>query len=119
MIGSIFPNFSLMVNGIVSSVASGTWNVSGTHYLYAKIISLNGNISPILPVENTEITLTLYDKSKKGSDGRIAGIDNYHKDMPLHQHLNGSMAFMSGNYTLGTLGSHAFLEFFPIALPRG
>lgn len=116
MIGSIFQDFASWLNSISGTSNQMRWNVSGTCDVYCKIIILSGStISANFPAQDTKkITVTMFDSSKNGEDGRIAGIDNY-ENKPLHQHLNGSESYISGNYSIGGIGSHAFLGLFPSA----
>ena len=114
MTGSIFQDFALWLNSISGTSNQMRWKVSGTCDVYRKITIPSGSIiSPDFPAQDTKkFTITMFDWSRKGKDGRIAGIDNY-ENKPLHQHLNGSAFDISGTRSIGNIGSLAFLGLFP------
>ena len=113
MTGSIFQDFATWLNSINGTSAKMRQNISGTYSLHCKInIPCGSVITPDFPVQETKFTLTMFDSSKKGENGRIAGIDN-HEHQQLHQHfLSGGVSYISGNHTIGGVGSLAFMNLF-------
>ncbi len=107
MIDSIFKQYQGLLNNASGNTLNFKEQISGNVWVEGKITSPNLAIIPTLPVTDTKFSITTFDKNR----GRITGIDN-HENQSLHEHISGTQPFISGNHTLGTIGSHAFLNFF-------
>ena len=111
MMDKIFERYQNLVNNASGEVVQFKEQISGALWMAGNITSFSGSsITPSLPVEKTNFSLTMYDAS---GAGRIIGIDNYHHDKVLHGHLSSSGSILiSGAQTLSSIGSYAFFEFF-------
>lgn len=110
MIDFIFQKYQNLVNNASGAVIQFREQISGALWMEGKINSFSGNpITPSLPVEQTNFSLTMFDLS---GAGRISGIDNYHNDKVLHGHIASGSIIIPGAHNLASVGSYAFLEFF-------
>lgn len=110
MIDSIFQKYQNLVNNASGAIIQFRDQISGALWMEGKITFFSENpITPSLPVEQTNFSLTMFDIS---GAGRISGIDNYHHDKVLHVHVASGSIIISGAHTLASVGSYAFLEFF-------
>ena len=82
MMDKIFEKYQNLVNNASRAIVQFKEQISGALWMAENITSFSGSpINPTLPVEQTNLSLTIFDIS---GAGRISGIDNYHQDKVLH-----------------------------------
>ncbi len=108
MIGSIFNRYANLLNNASGNSLNLKLPSKDDNFIAINVTSFTGSIiNPFLEVEKTKFSITSFNPflHERGNS-----IDN-HEHKPLHKHIFGSEINISGNYTLGTIGSFAFLEF--------